>query len=60
MDIYGPVLLWRNDLTLFRDSNINERLRSLGHWYIFRDSAYQTAGRCASYNNKKVKFLIGQ
>ena len=30
LDIYGPVSLRRNDLTLFRDSNINERLHNLG------------------------------
>ena len=52
MDTYGPVSLRRNDLTLFRDSN--ERLGNLRNWYIIGDSAYQTAGRCASYNNNQI------
>ena len=29
-------------------------MRNLGNWYIFGDSAYQTAGRCASYNNNEI------
>ena len=31
----------RNDLRLFRESNINERMRNAGDWIIFGDSAYK-------------------
>ena len=41
IDIYGPSSLRRNDLRLFRASNINDRMRNAGNWIVFGDSAYK-------------------
>jgi hypothetical protein len=40
VDIFGPSLR-RNDLRLFHESNINERMRNSGNWIVFGDSAYK-------------------
>ena len=45
IDIHGPCSLRRNDLQLFRESNINERMRNAGDWIIFGDSAYKNLNR---------------
>ena len=49
MDVYGPVPLRGNDMSLFRDSRINERMENLGEWCIFGDSAYRHHSRTHSY-----------
>lgn len=62
MDIYGPTSLRRNDLTLFRESNINTRMRNLGNgeYVLFGDSAYRAQSNTKSYGedeaiNRKMK-----
>jgi hypothetical protein len=48
-------------MSLFRDSNINERMENLDdEWYIFGDSAYRNHSRTHSYGtdadfNQKMK-----
>jgi hypothetical protein len=49
IDIFGPTSLRRNDLRLFRESNINERMRNAGNWIVFGDSAYKDHSNCKSY-----------
>jgi hypothetical protein len=51
MDIYGPTSNRRNDLRLFRESNINQRMHNLGtgQWLLFGDSAYKDHSNCKSY-----------
>jgi hypothetical protein len=56
-DIYGPTSLRRNDLFLFRESNINDRIRRLGrNWVIFGDSAYKDQSNCHSYREGDAAF----
>jgi hypothetical protein len=59
MDIIGPYSNRRNDLYLFRDSDINARMARLG-WHIFGDSAYHNHSHVKSYGadpvfNRKMK-----
>ena len=51
IDVFGPVPLRGNDMSLFRDSNINQRMAELGEYKIFGDSAYRGGNHshCASY-----------
>ena len=42
MDVFGPVPLRGNEMSLFPDSRINERMESLGGWCIFGDSVSRT------------------
>ena len=49
MDVYGPVPLRGNDMSLFRDSRIYERMENLGDWCLFGDSAYRHHSRTHSY-----------
>jgi hypothetical protein len=51
MDVYGPVPLRGNDMSLFRDSNINQRMSELGELKIFGDSAYRGGNHshCMTY-----------
>jgi hypothetical protein len=53
IDIYGPTSLRRNDLRLFRESNIDICLRSLrtGDWILFGDSAYKDYSNSHSYRD---------
>ena len=56
IDVFGPVLLRSNDMSLFRDSNINQRMAELGEYKIFGDSAYRGGNHshCASYGTDAV------
>ena len=56
IDVYGPTSLRRNDLRLFRESNINERMRNAGNWCIFGDSAYKEHSNCHSYRPGNREF----
>ena len=56
IDIHGPCSLRRNDLRLFRESNINERMRNAGDWIIFGDSAYKDHSNCKSYRSGDREF----
>jgi hypothetical protein len=56
IDIHGPCSLRRNDLRLFRESNINERMRNAGDWIIFGDSAYKDHSNCKSYRSGDNEF----
>jgi hypothetical protein len=54
IDIYGPTSLRRNDLTLLRNSNINDRIAALqvdspNQLIIFGDSAYKRQSHITSY-----------
>ena len=41
MDVFGPIPLRGNDMSLFLHSRINESMENLGEWCIFGDSAYR-------------------
>ena len=49
MDVYCPVPSRGNDMSLFRDSRINERMEKLGEWCLFGDSAYRHHSETHSY-----------
>ena len=51
IDVFGPVPLRGNDMSLFRESNINQRMAEFGEYKIFGDSAYRGGNHshCASY-----------
>ena len=54
VDCYGPASLRRNDLTLLRESDINDRFARLQihapvDFIIFGDSAYRRRSHCRSY-----------
>jgi hypothetical protein len=55
VDMYGPCSLRRNDLELFRRSNINDRLNTICHtigtsnYSMFGDSAYNNDTNISSY-----------
>jgi hypothetical protein len=57
IDMYGPESLRRNDLQLFFDSNINDRMHSLfqqslsEQYVIFGDSAYCRDTNISSYRD---------
>jgi len=64
MDVYGPVPLRVNDMSLFRDSRINERMEKLGKWCIIGDLAYRhhprthSNGIDANFNSKMKNVRI--
>jgi len=41
MDVFGPVPLRGNEMSLIRDSRINERVENLGERCVFGDSVYR-------------------
>ena len=49
MDVYSPVPFRGNDMSLFRDSKIKERMENLGESSLFGDSAYRHHSRTHSY-----------
>ena len=51
IDVFGPVPLRGNDMSLFRESNINQRMAEFGEYKIFGDSAYRGGNHshCSSY-----------
>ena len=54
VDIYGPISLRQNDLSLLRESNINDKLATLQlgeliQYIIFGDSAYKRRSHITSY-----------
>jgi hypothetical protein len=56
VDIYGPTSLRRNDITLLRSSNINERVKEACvaavlqyDYYVFGDSAYKVDSHVRSF-----------
>ena len=54
VDIFGPKSLRRNDVSLLRDSNINDRIRAATQheeydYCIFGDSAYKVDTNLRSY-----------
>jgi hypothetical protein len=53
MDIFGPYSLRRNDLYLFRESDINARMANTG-WHLFGDSAYHDHSNVTSYGNDQM------
>jgi len=53
VDMCGPTALRRNDLTLLRMSDLNDRLGRLTGLYIFGDSAYKTQSNISTYIKKE-------
>ena len=50
VDAHGPFSLRRNDMFLYNESHINERLGNLNSThFMFGDSAYGFDTRCTSY-----------
>ena len=49
MDVFGPVSLRGDDMSLFRDSEINMRMENIGEWCSLGDSAYRNRSRFHSY-----------
>ena len=60
IDVFGPVPLRGNDMSLFRDSNTNQRMAELGENKIFGDSAYRGGNHshCASYGTTVSLFAF--
>ena len=56
VDMYGPTSLRRNDLTLYRLSDINDRVREMGQnqYHVFGDSAYKGDSNVSSYDDNFV------
>ena len=52
IDVFGPVPLRGNDMSLFRDSNINQRMAELIEYEIFGDSSYREAIIWAHHTNQ--------
>ena len=58
IDVFGPVPLRGNDMSLFRDLNINQRMSEFGEYKIFGDSAYRGGNHYFKKVSKNVPLNV--
>jgi hypothetical protein len=48
LDLYGPMTFRHSDTELYRDSNLNDRMRQLGPYCVYGDGIYSVASNTMS------------